>query len=416
MRIAPTVAVIVAAGVATLSAPASAQTVPVLSGFQPGFQFNFSPPGARSVAMGAAFIGLADDATAAESNPAGLTILTRPEVSAHGLYSSFRNTVPNTIGFAGGVPAGGFGTFKSTVGNPSFFSVTYPYENMAFSAYYQRAADYRLGAAFTGNYVSRGFRFSETDDFRTRFQTDNIGASVAYKVSPQLSLGGSLRLTRIKGSTTETLNVAFIDLPNTTVDGRTSADFSASKATFNAGILVTPTPQVSLGAVFKKGASFEIPYSFRVTSRILNQPFQNETRSSVARQTVPDSFGAGVAIRATDRLTLLGDVLRIKYSKLSAVGSYFADAGQGGAETIKDGTEVHGGAEYTMSLKKDLLLAVRGGFYTNPDHDGLGGVDSKQLHGTFGGGVVVSNRYQFDGAVNIGDSVRSGLLSVVIRF
>ena len=44
-------------------------------------QFNFSAPGARSLAMGGAFIGLADDATAAFSNPAGLVQLASPEVS-----------------------------------------------------------------------------------------------------------------------------------------------------------------------------------------------------------------------------------------------------------------------------------------------------------------------------------------------
>ncbi len=46
-----------------------------------GLQFNFGNPGARSLAMGGAFLGLADDASAAEANPAGLTILRKPEVS-----------------------------------------------------------------------------------------------------------------------------------------------------------------------------------------------------------------------------------------------------------------------------------------------------------------------------------------------
>src|SRR5439155_7323916 len=40
-----------------------------------GLQFNFGNPGARSLGMGGAFLGLADDASAAEANPAGLTIL-----------------------------------------------------------------------------------------------------------------------------------------------------------------------------------------------------------------------------------------------------------------------------------------------------------------------------------------------------
>jgi long-chain fatty acid transport protein len=46
-----------------------------------GLTFNFGNPGARSLGMGGAFLGLADDASAAEANPAGLTILIRPEVS-----------------------------------------------------------------------------------------------------------------------------------------------------------------------------------------------------------------------------------------------------------------------------------------------------------------------------------------------
>src|ERR1700740_1184789 len=46
-----------------------------------GLTFNFGNPGARSLGMGGAFLGLADDASAAEANPAGLTILRKPEVS-----------------------------------------------------------------------------------------------------------------------------------------------------------------------------------------------------------------------------------------------------------------------------------------------------------------------------------------------
>src|SRR5262245_22487638 len=57
--------------------PASAQTDE--DHFQT-FPFNFSNPGARSSAMGGAFIGVADDASAAVTNPAGLTSLTRKQV------------------------------------------------------------------------------------------------------------------------------------------------------------------------------------------------------------------------------------------------------------------------------------------------------------------------------------------------
>lgn len=45
------------------------------------FEFSFSNPGARSMGFGGAFAALADDATAAFANPAGLVQLAAPEVT-----------------------------------------------------------------------------------------------------------------------------------------------------------------------------------------------------------------------------------------------------------------------------------------------------------------------------------------------
>ncbi len=62
--------------VLTSAGPAAAQ-----GSLQIPLQFDFLNPGARSLALGSAFAGLADDATAGFTNPAGLTALTLPEVS-----------------------------------------------------------------------------------------------------------------------------------------------------------------------------------------------------------------------------------------------------------------------------------------------------------------------------------------------
>ena len=61
-----------------LATSAGAQTGPLT------FEFSFSNPGARSLGLGGAFAALADDATAAFANPAGLVQLVRPEVSIEG--------------------------------------------------------------------------------------------------------------------------------------------------------------------------------------------------------------------------------------------------------------------------------------------------------------------------------------------
>src|SRR5947209_13559957 len=49
-----------------------------------GIQYNFSAPGARSMATAGAFIADASDATAAYANPAGLVNLPRGEMSIEG--------------------------------------------------------------------------------------------------------------------------------------------------------------------------------------------------------------------------------------------------------------------------------------------------------------------------------------------
>src|ERR1051325_8553322 len=74
---------VVAAIICTLLAlPLAAQNTDIES--LSGLQFNFGNPGARSLGMGGAFIGLADDASAAEANPAGLTILRKTEFPVEG--------------------------------------------------------------------------------------------------------------------------------------------------------------------------------------------------------------------------------------------------------------------------------------------------------------------------------------------
>jgi long-subunit fatty acid transport protein len=61
----------------------------VAQGLPTTLEFSFSNPGARSMGFGGAFVALADDATAAFANPAGLVQLTRPEISLEGRSWSY---------------------------------------------------------------------------------------------------------------------------------------------------------------------------------------------------------------------------------------------------------------------------------------------------------------------------------------
>src|SRR2546427_10408748 len=85
-----------------------------------GFQFNFNSPGARALGMGGAFIGVADDATAVVTNPAGLVILQRPELSGEVKYSQFTTRIKGFSDFQWQKD------FDDSVTTPSFFSFVSP--------------------------------------------------------------------------------------------------------------------------------------------------------------------------------------------------------------------------------------------------------------------------------------------------
>src|SRR5262245_43253564 len=106
-------------------------------------QFDFLNPGARSLAMGSAFTGLADDATAAFTNPAGLLALTRPEISIEGRFRG----VDTRFLSAGRISGTVLNIGEDRISGPvyaedsdgqfgmSFLSFTYPKGRWAFAGY-----------------------------------------------------------------------------------------------------------------------------------------------------------------------------------------------------------------------------------------------------------------------------------------
>src|SRR5438046_1204172 len=99
-----------------------------------GLQFNFGNPGARSLGMGGAFLGLADDASAAEANPAGLTILGKREISIEA-RSYQEQQLFSTSGTFPDIARTAFNHYSQRV-EVTFGSFVYPYKNFTFGAYY----------------------------------------------------------------------------------------------------------------------------------------------------------------------------------------------------------------------------------------------------------------------------------------
>lgn len=369
--------------------------------------FQFFPPGARSLAMGATFIGVADDATAAASNPSGLVILTKPEASFHGRLTHFSK-----------LAGGGYSSPSVSQWSASYASVVVPRKPFSFSAYYQEVSRIEIERGFDGS-VSFPAETQPTP-FRSTSRIDlllsDLGLSGAVRVGERLSLGMTVARRRMRlGYLNEnTINRLFSD--------RASADASDQDVVFSAGALVNPAGRLSAGIVYKRGGSFAIPYLVDFDGSIagpVSCPRAAACEAGAIR--IPDTWGVGAGLRPTDRWLFSADASLIRYSQLSGTlfrgipfDIYPPASNDLPPSEFKDVVQLNAGAERIFSGRTTVL--VRAGVYRRPNFNDASGVGSGATFATGGLGLVFGDRGQLDFAASVSGSGSEGLVSLVIRF
>ncbi|MEW6511256.1 MAG: outer membrane protein transport protein [Bacteroidota bacterium] len=406
------------------------------------FRFNFNNPGARATGIGGAFISIADDATAAEANPAGLTTIIRPEVSFETKGIKFTQKVSN---FSHTGTSANFvlveKKFSRSLISPSFGSVVFPVRRFTFSAFRHELVNFESAFFTKGSFVSTvppTSPFFPASYFPVKAENTlkvvNWGAAVSYKVSGMFSLGisGGLSTISMKSSLSRYFLEVFTDgnIANVATIDDTGTDFF-----INAGVIVKPSENFAIGAIFKRRPSFSLTHSFRFT----DFP-KDSTRAKKINFNVPMSAGIGVSYRPLDELTLSLDGVWIAYSQLidDFVLTISEESSRPSDYKVDDGFEIHGGAEYVMFLRS-IGIVLRAGFYTEPDNRirwvgnvndtadpnrtfarqllaGLFLKGDSYIHTTFGLGLVLSNSFQLDVAGNISAVTDELVGSVVVRF
>ena len=168
-----------------LAADASAQ-----SSLQVPIQFDFINPSARSLALGGAFVGLADDATAALVNPAGLIGLTRKEISIEGRFHRMTQSFLAGGRLSGSITGKGQDTFQGPDFQPitdsgtglSFLSVVIPRGRFRFAGFRHELIRLEQDFASRGVFQFRGFDERDTaSSGRRTMSVDTYGASAAFE-------------------------------------------------------------------------------------------------------------------------------------------------------------------------------------------------------------------------------------------
>ncbi len=353
----------------------------------PPLEFSFSNPGARSLGLGGAFVALADDATAAFANPAGLLQLTRPEVSIEGRYWGY-STPFTERGRAENAPSGfgidtvsGLVTAESSdqLADLSFVSFVYPRKRFSFAAYRHQLANFEARGETRGIFFG-GTSCCQTRQFDQRFATDlhmvRYGLSGAYRVSEALSLGLGLSYVEGRLATAgesyapdeNTLAALFAEssyLPDRRVV-RIAMALDDEDWGWIAGFLWRVSERFRLGGAFRQGPDFELAAEATFGPLEFLEVPAGTVLSGRTPISFPDVYGLGASFRSSDgSLTIGFEWDRVEYSTILESADPEVLLSQG--IELDDGDELHLGAEYVF-VESSPLWALRLGAWYDPDH------------------------------------------------
>ncbi len=332
-----TAALLAAFAAAVLSERAAAQ---IDSALLSKLSFNLTNPGGKSLAMGGAFTAIADDATAALVNPAGLGQLSSVQM---GLSVK---RIDESIGLvtARSTATGGltdpWGPVTSSDSQIGFQSTNLEYAGVVvpISSRVVVAVSYAENLSFEGSADPGGYQYVEFRDNRSGGVTRRdylyeyrefgavslrnrlIGLSAAYRITDRIRIGAGITLNRttfemegddagphrivsrtfVSAVATETRTVTM------NVEG-----FEGTAPAFIGGVHADLNERgtVSLGASYSSAARTEgtlviggdVPASLQGQER---RPFHFA---------VPSQFAAGVAVRPFPGMTIAGEAQWVEY-------------------------------------------------------------------------------------------------------
>ena len=413
-----------------------------------GIQYNFSSPGAHSLARAGAFIADASDATAAYTNPAGLVNVATREVSIETRSSEFLNTY-SARGHAFGSPTNvgndtisGIQTAQSSnhVNNFSFASIVLPLDRYFADRRVTVAAFRHELANFAASQTTNGIFFDRVVNGKDqlhrlipavsslRLRIVGEGVSAGVRLTDRFAIGIGAR--QYQSSLQSVTSRFFTKGPRGDPDYSDphSVQTQAGKDRtlgMNAGLLFDVNQRLSLGATVRRGFSFPISVDYLDYSGLV--PVQRPTQRG--RFHIPSFYGLGASIRPTDDWSVAIDVNRITYSDTTRHFVYLFDGEP--RYFVPDGTEIRLGTEWTLTRDRVRWLPfpiyVAAGTWRDPDHSirASDPDDSQAIifrktaadtHVTGGVGLLMGARAQFHVAFDRSSRQTILSLSAMARF
>ncbi len=410
----------------------------------PIVQFSFSNPGARSLGFGGAFVALADDATAAFANPAGLVLIGEPEVSLEGRSWSYSTPFTDRgriegepSGFGVDVVAGlQKGTSSNDLSGVSFVSFVYPKGPMSIALYRHQLADFESHTQTRGLF-SGGTSCCQIRHVEVRTRTDldivSYGLSGAYRVTDALSLG--LSLVYFEGAF-DLVGEPFLPDADPVLGQfaatsyrpdrqavQSSIRIDDSDVGWTGGVLWTLSPRWRVGAFYRQGPIFRLDGEAVAgpSGGFFGLSPGELIDRAISPVALPGVYGLGLVFRPRERLTVACEWDRVEYSTIP--DSLDENEFSTNSVVLEDVDELHLGAEYVLPGSTPVA-ALRLGAWLDPDHSphiGAGGTPYErallppgddEIHFAVGFGLAFE-LFQVDLGADFSDLVDSVSLSAI---
>jgi long-chain fatty acid transport protein len=307
-----------------------------------GFQVN--EHGARVTAMGGAFAGLANDASALYFNAAGITQL-------RGFNAMLGTTLifPSTS-FRGPSPAVDEVKMVKQMFYPSHIYLTYQITDKLHAGVGMNNP-FGLGTKWEDDYVGRFVALE------TVLRTYAFYPTVAYQVLDNLSLSASLVYNKASVKIIRKLAVNPFDAEGKiTLEGDAKPSFG-----YNFGLLWKPFDALSVGATYRSNASYEFEGTATSTSSSSQLTSRLPAGDIVATFEQPNQIVVGLAYQATSQLMLTSDFQYIGWSSYDSLKVNFVDPAfpdLAAPKEYKNSFIIRFGAEYNFNDKLDLRCGL----------------------------------------------------------
>ena len=408
-------------------------------------EFSFSNPGARSMGLGGAFVALADDATAAFANPAGLVQLVQPEISIEGRSWSY-STPYTQGGRAAGDPTG---LGIDTVAGPlegrssvdltgiSYVSFVYPRKRWSVAVFQHQLTNFEMNQEIQGLFApgtvhANSYRGPIERGF---FDLDVVahGVSMGARVSETLTLG--LGISRFGPSVTlrgfeylpdeDTAESYFSESSfrsDRLVDVVTARDTDSDWG-LAAGFLWRVSDRWQIGGAYREGPELEMVFVAEAGPAHETVPAGGVVGSATTPWVFPDVYGLGIAYRSSNELwTASFEWARVEYSTIYDSLDPPVNSPE---SSIDDGDELHLGGEYVF-LDSMPVVALRAGLWSDPDHQTKSDSrspfiqaelipGSDELHYGIGLGVAYP-AFQIDLGIDLSELRDTASLSAIFSF